>query len=254
MLVRAAALEGAQAMRVLALLLRLTLFLIAFIVLLSIVGSTYVFFQERELSKTAPGIHDEAVRLASTHDAVIVTASIDSINALIASLEFPFEGNLLTGKLSKFQLIESIGWIQAKVDVELSFSLTSSLMLRGEPTFYPTVAQQGERLVVTIRHIDPGELRVISGDRTLLVVPAAITNIASSAWGLFYRAAELASFSRNYSFAADTAAVMPSKPIPIGGSSVTFGFSGKPIALRAEFGQFKAIASGKRLMLLATKR
>ncbi len=230
----------------------LALILVAALIVVSIVSSSYLYLDEYSISQRVSELRDRAKALVGTKDAVVLAASVEDLNSQTGILKGAYDTEAIRVSFSQARLLESNGAIKGSVLLKASASSFPKLELSASPLIYPKIVNEEGKLRILVDHLDIGGIELLYDGKNIAHVPAAITNIMSFGWTLFFRSSELKSFHSIFSLNAQVDAVIPDVAAQIKGSSVTFHFSGKPLSLEVGVSEFMVVSLGKYIYLLAS--
>jgi hypothetical protein len=231
---------------------RAAVVLLSIFILGSLLASTLLYFQEKRANDNATIVHQQARALADSEEAIVVSLSVEGVNAKLSDLRTLFEFGGALVKVSKPRLLVTDPIVKVTSEVDVSMKSISSLRLVVDPVLYPRVTINDGRIALFLDYIRIGDAVVKYDDRHLFTLPAAITNIGSYLCGIVYASRELVSLPSQFAVGLQAEATIPNVSAKIGGSAVTFQFASQPLKIHFGPTNFIMAPSGGNIMFLSS--
>ncbi|TWI41082.1 hypothetical protein IQ26_01018 [Mesorhizobium tianshanense] len=224
--------------------------LVGAVIVMSFASSAFLFFKEQSANSRSSDLHQKFLESADAKH-VSVIMPIDTLNSAASDFAVSFPVAPLRSVLQIHQLkfLPSNGF----PEIEGSFVLDSELSV--VPSIQGTFSAQveftkdrGAKLDIAFLDID--KLRIVN-EGLETPIPRLVSRIISAA-GLFFAGDGVVSVNPTFELSQDVSAAIPNFSQRIGGSGVTFGFSMKPVSLKAAVGDFQVVGDGDVILALAS--
>ncbi|MER8830007.1 hypothetical protein NKH73_27885 [Mesorhizobium sp. M0938] len=225
--------------------------LVGAVLAISFASSAFLFFKEQSANSRSFELHQNFLESAVAKH-VSVVMPIDTINSAASEFATSFRVAPLRSVLQihRLKFLPSSGF----PEIEGSFVLESELSvvpsIQGTFSAQVEITKGDREAKLGIAFLDIDKLR-IGAEGFDTPIPRLVSRIISAA-GLVFAADGVISFDPTFELSQDVSATIPNFSKRIGGSGVTFGFSMKPVSLKAAVGDAQIVGDGAVILALAS--